>query len=71
MYLKMLLFIFQGGSGYARKISFENITLIASKRPIIIDQHYCNGRHDCTNSVSFYFLDSNNLLSLHAEKPYI
>ncbi|KAI4317375.1 hypothetical protein L6164_025247 [Bauhinia variegata] len=30
----------EGGSGYARKITFEDITLIAPKNPIIIDQHY-------------------------------
>ncbi|KAL5783131.1 hypothetical protein ACOSP7_008160 [Xanthoceras sorbifolium] len=31
---------FQNGSGYARKISFEEITLINCKNPIIIDQNY-------------------------------
>ncbi|GMY06438.1 putative polygalacturonase [Fagus crenata] len=30
----------QGGSGYARKISFERIRLINSEHPIIIDQNY-------------------------------
>ncbi|XP_050379779.1 probable polygalacturonase At3g15720 [Argentina anserina] len=40
----------QGGSGYARNITFEQITLIDAKHPIIIDQHYCNGRHDCPSS---------------------
>eukprot|EP00257_Ricinus_communis_P027708 XP_025015122.1 probable polygalacturonase At3g15720 [Ricinus communis] len=29
-----------GGSGYARRISFEQINLIASQNPIIIDQNY-------------------------------
>ncbi|KAF8101530.1 hypothetical protein N665_0204s0027 [Sinapis alba] len=29
-----------GGQGYARNISFENITLINAKNPIIIDQQY-------------------------------
>ncbi|KAK6912601.1 Glycoside hydrolase, family 28, partial [Dillenia turbinata] len=37
----------QGGSGYARKISFEHITVDGSYNPIIIDQYYCNGRLDC------------------------
>ncbi|KAL9376246.1 hypothetical protein Peur_030366 [Populus x canadensis] len=32
----------EGGSGYARKISYEQITLVASKNPIIIDQYYCD-----------------------------
>ncbi|CAI9753640.1 unnamed protein product [Fraxinus pennsylvanica] len=34
----------QGGSGFARKISFSDITLIAADNPIIIDQFYCNGK---------------------------
>uniref|UniRef100_A0A2C9W3N9 Pectate lyase superfamily protein domain-containing protein n=1 Tax=Manihot esculenta TaxID=3983 RepID=A0A2C9W3N9_MANES len=36
-----------GGSGYARKISFEQIILQGTKNPIIIDQYYCNG-HQCS-----------------------
>ncbi|KAK2651598.1 hypothetical protein Ddye_011454 [Dipteronia dyeriana] len=39
----------QGGSGYARRISFEGITLDAVANPIIIDQYYCNKDHDCKN----------------------
>ncbi|KAL5823205.1 hypothetical protein ACOSQ4_021105 [Xanthoceras sorbifolium] len=39
----------QGGSGYARKIFFEGITLDAVANPIIIDQYYCNKGHDCKN----------------------
>ncbi|URE32721.1 Cytochrome b5-like Heme/Steroid binding domain [Musa troglodytarum] len=31
----------QGGSGYAKNISFETINLIAVDNPIIIDQYYC------------------------------
>ncbi|KAJ4826567.1 hypothetical protein Tsubulata_008516, partial [Turnera subulata] len=42
----------QGGSGYARKISFDQITLISAQNPIIIDQYYCNGQHNCTNAAS-------------------
>ncbi|BFG38120.1 hypothetical protein CerSpe_243940 [Prunus speciosa] len=43
----------QGGSGYVKGISFENITLIGAKNPIIIDQYYCdkNGRN-CKPSAS-------------------
>ncbi|VVA36227.1 PREDICTED: probable polygalacturonase [Prunus dulcis] len=43
----------QGGSGYVKGISFENITLIGAKNPIIIDQYYCdkNG-HNCKPSAS-------------------
>ncbi|OMO90836.1 Glycoside hydrolase, family 28 [Corchorus olitorius] len=39
-----------GGSGYARTISFEEITLINTRYPIEIDQHYCNGKaHTCSD----------------------
>ncbi|XP_047339765.1 probable polygalacturonase At3g15720 [Impatiens glandulifera] len=34
----------QGGSGYARKISFNKINFIAVYNPIIIDQFYCPTR---------------------------
>ncbi|XP_040372854.1 probable polygalacturonase At3g15720 [Rosa chinensis] len=42
----------QGGSGYAKNITFEQITLHATKNPIIIDQYYCNGAHNCKNKTS-------------------
>ncbi|KAH7546788.1 hypothetical protein FEM48_Zijuj01G0238400 [Ziziphus jujuba var. spinosa] len=32
----------QGGRGYARKIHFDKITLLAARNPIIIDQNYCD-----------------------------
>ncbi|KAL8458032.1 hypothetical protein ACS0TY_035782 [Phlomoides rotata] len=31
----------QGGSGFARDITFSQITFIAAKNPVIIDQYYC------------------------------
>ncbi|XP_010453903.1 PREDICTED: probable polygalacturonase At3g15720 isoform X1 [Camelina sativa] len=34
---------YQNGSGYARKISFMDIHMVASENPIIIDQSYHNG----------------------------
>ncbi|CAO2825802.1 unnamed protein product [Amaranthus hypochondriacus] len=37
----------QGGSGYARNISFEDIPLIDVKNPIIIDQYYCFSPGGC------------------------
>ncbi|CAA0397240.1 unnamed protein product [Arabidopsis thaliana] len=37
-----------GGLGVAKNILYENITLTDTKYPIIIDQHYCNGGHNCT-----------------------
>ncbi|PRQ37152.1 putative polygalacturonase [Rosa chinensis] len=36
-----------GGSGYARAIFFRQMILEQSQNPIIIDQHYCNGGHNC------------------------
>ncbi|XP_047320303.1 probable polygalacturonase At3g15720 [Impatiens glandulifera] len=44
----------QGGKGYARNITFEHIQLNDVKNSIIIDQNYCNGKHNCpkkTNAV--------------------
>ncbi|KAM1527177.1 hypothetical protein ACFXTI_016374 [Malus domestica] len=42
----------QGGSGYARNITFERIKLDRAKYPIIIDQYYCNGEHNCKSQSS-------------------
>ncbi|XP_042481114.1 probable polygalacturonase At3g15720 [Macadamia integrifolia] len=41
----------QGGSGYAKNISFEQITLVSVKNPIIIDQYYIdrNSPQNATN----------------------
>lgn len=46
---------FQGGSGYARNISFEHIRFNSVDVPIIIDQYYCNGEQNCTNSVTRFY----------------
>ncbi|KAK9078264.1 hypothetical protein SSX86_002321 [Deinandra increscens subsp. villosa] len=43
---------YQGGSGYARNISFKAIKLDAVYNPIIIDQYYCPTQEDCINSTS-------------------
>lgn len=42
----------QGGSGYARKISFKAIKFDAVYNPIIIDQYYCPTQKNCITSVS-------------------
>ncbi|WCJ30216.1 Pectin lyase-like superfamily protein [Euphorbia peplus] len=42
----------QGGLGFAKNITYENITLIDIKNPILIDQHYCNGEHNCKNGTT-------------------
>ncbi|XVE89109.1 hypothetical protein DITRI_Ditri19aG0124100 [Diplodiscus trichospermus] len=42
----------QGGSGFAKKIVFENIKLINAYNPIIIDQYYCPTAKSCINKTS-------------------
>ncbi|PWA88004.1 pectin lyase-like superfamily protein [Artemisia annua] len=42
----------QGGSGYARRISFTGIKFIAVYNPIIIDQYYCPTQKNCRTSTS-------------------
>ncbi|KAF5787093.1 putative polygalacturonase [Helianthus annuus] len=42
----------QGGSGYARNISFKAIKFDAVYNPILIDQYYCPTQQDCINSTS-------------------
>ncbi|KAI3977958.1 hypothetical protein MKX01_032335 [Papaver californicum] len=42
----------QGGSGYARDIKFENIYFDSVDNPIVIDQYYCNGNGNCGNHTS-------------------
>ncbi|XP_043687891.1 probable polygalacturonase At3g15720 [Telopea speciosissima] len=39
----------QGGTGFARGITFVDFTMTAVDHPIVIDQYYCNGGHNCTN----------------------
>ncbi|CAL0322002.1 unnamed protein product [Lupinus luteus] len=40
---------YQGGAGFARRISFEDIKFVRANSPIIIDQFYCPNRFDCQN----------------------
>ncbi|CAH8320141.1 unnamed protein product [Eruca vesicaria subsp. sativa] len=47
---------FQNGSGFARKISFEDIKMVASENPIIIEQNY----HDRANNAEASFEYSNS-----------
>ncbi|XAR71005.1 Polygalacturonase [Bertholletia excelsa] len=36
-----------GGTGFAKNIFFDQISVNAATHPIVIDQHYCNGRSFC------------------------
>ncbi|XP_070026676.1 probable polygalacturonase At3g15720 [Nicotiana sylvestris] len=42
----------QGGEGYARRITFEGIKLVEVNNPIIIDQFYCPSRVNCKNDTA-------------------
>ncbi|KAJ4711617.1 putative Polygalacturonase [Melia azedarach] len=42
----------QGGSGYARNIIFQNIMMYNVSNPIIIDQHYCDQEEPCREQAS-------------------
>ncbi|KAJ0522569.1 putative endo-polygalacturonase [Helianthus annuus] len=43
---------YQGGTGYANKISFTGIKFDAVNNPIIIDQYYCPSHKGCLTSTS-------------------
>ncbi|KAL1195442.1 putative polygalacturonase [Cardamine amara subsp. amara] len=45
---------YQNGSGYARKISFEDINMVASENPIIVDQSYNNRGKDMIEVSKLY-----------------
>ncbi|KAF8779022.1 hypothetical protein HU200_003128 [Digitaria exilis] len=38
---------YQGGSGYAKNITFQNMIMYNVKNPIIIDQNYCDKARPC------------------------
>uniref|UniRef100_A0ACD5XA32 Uncharacterized protein n=1 Tax=Avena sativa TaxID=4498 RepID=A0ACD5XA32_AVESA len=42
----------QGGSGYAKDIVFQNMVMDSVQNPIIIDQNYCDSAKPCKNQTS-------------------
>ncbi|KAL0441615.1 UNVERIFIED_CONTAM: putative polygalacturonase [Sesamum radiatum] len=48
----------QGGSGFARNITFENIWMKNVSNPIVIDQYYCDSPETCGNQTSAVSIDS-------------
>ncbi|GJM96999.1 hypothetical protein PR202_ga13889 [Eleusine coracana subsp. coracana] len=43
---------YQGGSGYAKDIKFQNMIMYKVKNPIIIDQYYCDSARPCKEQES-------------------
>ncbi|XP_011072232.1 probable polygalacturonase At1g80170 isoform X2 [Sesamum indicum] len=47
----------QGGSGFARNITFENIWMRNVSNPIVIDQYYCASPETCGNQTAAVSID--------------
>eukprot|EP01083_Nonionella_stella_P094804 266095_1 len=48
----------QGGSGYAQNISYENVIMNNVSNPIIIDQYYCDPAQACRNQSSAVYVNN-------------
>ncbi|XP_072994736.1 probable polygalacturonase At1g80170 isoform X3 [Typha latifolia] len=55
----------QGGSGYARKIVFQNIWMKNVSNPIIIDQYYCDSTTPCENQTMAVKMDDISFISIN------
>ncbi|KAK4416681.1 putative polygalacturonase [Sesamum alatum] len=54
----------QGGSGFAKNITFSQITFVAANNPVIIDQYYCPHKK-CTNKTSAVEVSDVRYSALH------
>ncbi|KAJ4849584.1 hypothetical protein Tsubulata_019350 [Turnera subulata] len=54
----------QGGAGYARQITFENITVSDTQIPIILDQFYCPQRN-CVNQTNAVKVSDISFINIH------
>nr|CAD1821190.1 unnamed protein product [Ananas comosus var. bracteatus] len=54
----------QGGSGYAKAISFEHINISSVHIPIIIDQYYCP-RENCPNKTGAVAISMVQFVDIH------
>ncbi|KAL3343236.1 hypothetical protein AABB24_027005 [Solanum stoloniferum] len=54
----------QGGSGFVKKVSFENVWMENVSNPIIIDQYYCDSTKPCSNKTSNIRIDSISFMGI-------
>lgn len=54
----------QGGSGFASKISFQDVWMENVSNPIIIDQYYCDSPVPCQNQSSAVIVDNVSFISI-------
>ncbi|XP_015067865.1 probable polygalacturonase At1g80170 [Solanum pennellii] len=54
----------QGGSGFVKKVSFENVWMENVSNPIIIDQYYCDSTKPCSNKTSNIHIDNISFMGI-------
>ncbi|XP_057726250.1 probable polygalacturonase At1g80170 isoform X3 [Arachis stenosperma] len=54
----------QGGAGFASKITFQNILMENVSNPIIIDQYYCDSPKPCKNQTSAVKVESISFINV-------
>ncbi|KAH7657156.1 Polygalacturonase protein [Dioscorea alata] len=55
----------QGGSGYAKGLSFINVNMTAVRAPIVIDQYYCPHETNCPNKSTAVQLSDVKYVGIH------